>query len=268
MRRQPRPGLSLTEVLVAMFVMALGLMALLTLFPLGALQIGQALKDDRTAQVAQYGDAWVRLWWRDVFPGGQNVPVDGAVCALDDGNVADAGRNPDQNAPTVTTTYPYYQAPGTSLTSALLLPARTSMGTPNTLGAGPGNPFTTESVSLFGSETIRNMVPPDNPAAFTAPAALKRHITNPGLFDPNGHLRFETGTPVPSYPVLLDPLGFTATRSGTGVYQRFWAGVGNIYGAQPLSSGSTTPLLLARRSPAALATPDGRLRCLRRSPTT
>jgi hypothetical protein len=44
-----RPATTLTEVLVAIFVMAIGLMALLTLFPLGALSMWQAIKDDRTA---------------------------------------------------------------------------------------------------------------------------------------------------------------------------------------------------------------------------
>jgi hypothetical protein len=42
----------MTEVLVAIFVMAIGLISLLVLFPLGALTMAQALKDGRTAQAA------------------------------------------------------------------------------------------------------------------------------------------------------------------------------------------------------------------------
>jgi hypothetical protein len=49
-RTQTRSGATLTEVLVAIFVMAIGLLALLTLFPLGALSMAQAIKDGRTAQ--------------------------------------------------------------------------------------------------------------------------------------------------------------------------------------------------------------------------
>ena len=45
-------GVGLTEVLAAIFVMGIGLLALLTLFPLGALQMAQAIKDDRTGAVA------------------------------------------------------------------------------------------------------------------------------------------------------------------------------------------------------------------------
>src|SRR5260370_9615034 len=48
-----RTAATLTEVLVAIFVMAIGLLALLTLFPLGALSMAQAIKDDRTAHSAK-----------------------------------------------------------------------------------------------------------------------------------------------------------------------------------------------------------------------
>src|SRR5437763_12971326 len=47
-----RPAVTLTEVLVAIFVMGIGLLALLVLFPLGALSMAQALKDDRASQAA------------------------------------------------------------------------------------------------------------------------------------------------------------------------------------------------------------------------
>lgn len=52
-----RRGATLVEVLVAIFVMALGMMALLTLFPLGALRMAQAIQDDRTAACAANADA-------------------------------------------------------------------------------------------------------------------------------------------------------------------------------------------------------------------
>lgn len=59
-----RRGLSLVEVLVALFIMALGAIAILTMFPLGAMQMGQALKDDRTAQAAGQADAFMRWYWQ------------------------------------------------------------------------------------------------------------------------------------------------------------------------------------------------------------
>jgi prepilin-type N-terminal cleavage/methylation domain-containing protein len=45
-------GVTLVEVLVAIFVSGIGLLALLTLFPLGALEMAQAIPDDRTAALA------------------------------------------------------------------------------------------------------------------------------------------------------------------------------------------------------------------------
>jgi hypothetical protein len=62
--RGARPGLSLVEVLVAIFIMGIGCVAILTLFPLGALNMAQALKDDRTAQAASQADAYMRWYWK------------------------------------------------------------------------------------------------------------------------------------------------------------------------------------------------------------
>jgi hypothetical protein len=50
MRR--RPAVTLLEVLVAIFIMAIGMLALLVLFPLGALSMADALKNDRSAAAA------------------------------------------------------------------------------------------------------------------------------------------------------------------------------------------------------------------------
>lgn len=47
-----RAGVTLVEVLVAIFIIGVGLLALLTLFPLGALELAQAIKDDRAATIA------------------------------------------------------------------------------------------------------------------------------------------------------------------------------------------------------------------------
>lgn len=59
-----RRGLTLTEVLVAIFVTGLGLMALMTLFPLGAMNMSQAIKDDRAQQAAANATATLRVLWR------------------------------------------------------------------------------------------------------------------------------------------------------------------------------------------------------------
>jgi prepilin-type N-terminal cleavage/methylation domain-containing protein len=47
-----RTGVTLIEVLIAIFIMSIGLLALLALFPLGAVNMAQAIKDTRTAHAA------------------------------------------------------------------------------------------------------------------------------------------------------------------------------------------------------------------------
>jgi hypothetical protein len=47
-----RPAVTLIEALMAIFVMAIGLLALLTLFPLGAVQMAQALRDQRATETS------------------------------------------------------------------------------------------------------------------------------------------------------------------------------------------------------------------------
>ena len=52
-----RAGLTLVEVLVAIFIMGIGLLAIMTLFPLGLMNYAQAMQDDRAAQAASNGSA-------------------------------------------------------------------------------------------------------------------------------------------------------------------------------------------------------------------
>ncbi|MBM4068864.1 MAG: prepilin-type N-terminal cleavage/methylation domain-containing protein [Planctomycetes bacterium] len=55
--RQARSGMTLIEVLVAIFVMGIGLIALLALFPIGVLRMAQAIQDGRTGHIAKNADA-------------------------------------------------------------------------------------------------------------------------------------------------------------------------------------------------------------------
>jgi hypothetical protein len=59
--------MTLVEALVALFVAAIGMICLMTLFPLGALQMGQALKDERSSQLAVQADAKVRTYWKGLL---------------------------------------------------------------------------------------------------------------------------------------------------------------------------------------------------------
>jgi prepilin-type N-terminal cleavage/methylation domain-containing protein len=70
MLRRPlrRAGFSLVEVLVSLFILAAGLIALLTLFPLGAYQMAGALQDDRSQQTCLQADGKIREVWRSRVP--------------------------------------------------------------------------------------------------------------------------------------------------------------------------------------------------------
>jgi hypothetical protein len=57
-----RDGATLVEVLVAIFVMAVGLLTLLALFPLGVLTMSQAIQDDRCASAATNATAIAAAW--------------------------------------------------------------------------------------------------------------------------------------------------------------------------------------------------------------
>jgi hypothetical protein len=77
-----RDGATLVEVLVAIFVMAIGLLAILVLFPLGVYRMAQAIQDDRTANIAKSANASAVLW---------NVGQDLLVTGQYGNNVGGAG---------------------------------------------------------------------------------------------------------------------------------------------------------------------------------
>lgn len=59
---QHRPGLTLMEVLIAIFVMAIGMLALLVLFPIGALTMARAVRDDRAANAGAIASNLAVIW--------------------------------------------------------------------------------------------------------------------------------------------------------------------------------------------------------------
>ena len=51
-----------------MFVLAIGMMGVLALFPLGAAQMANAVKDERCLQTAQMVEGFARIFWRNAYP--------------------------------------------------------------------------------------------------------------------------------------------------------------------------------------------------------
>jgi len=59
---QRRTAATLVEVLVAIFVMGIGLLAILALYPLGAYRMAEAIQASRCASIAENCDAIDRIW--------------------------------------------------------------------------------------------------------------------------------------------------------------------------------------------------------------
>jgi prepilin-type N-terminal cleavage/methylation domain-containing protein len=210
---RPRRGFSLTEVLVALFVMAIGMLSLLTLFPLGAMQVGQALRDDRTSQLARQADAYLRQTWRnDLIPNGGNG--ESYFWAMDDpylvikypvagGSVM---RFVGSDAPTVGTSW--YNS-----TSLLVQPV--------TVGSAAVAPATSDPTQYtLTGESVRT-----TPAGLTL--GRNELYVVPAKASVGG----------PGYPVVFDPPGLNAIASYKE--QSAWVGY-------PSAGAATTPRLPRR----------------------
>ncbi|MBP3958494.1 hypothetical protein J8F10_24870 [Gemmata sp. G18] len=100
-----RPGLTMTEALVAIFITAIGLVGVMSMFPFGAKQMSDALISDRSASHAGAIDGLVRGYWKekvveDTSGFGNNEPF---WTAMD--NPSDQGPHPS-NVATPTPTNP------------------------------------------------------------------------------------------------------------------------------------------------------------------
>ncbi|MCE9563898.1 MAG: type II secretion system GspH family protein [Planctomycetes bacterium] len=94
-----RSGLTLTEVLVTLAILAFGILGILTLFPLAASQMAIAVREDRSAQAANAADGYIRAYWKTEFveKSGANEPT-----------VMSAFDNPGGGLPPAVATEPSY----------------------------------------------------------------------------------------------------------------------------------------------------------------
>ena len=211
-----RPGVTLTEVLVAMFTMAIGMLSLLTLFPLGAMQVGQALRDDRCRQTALQADAYMRSHWRhnvvEVL-NSNNSPIEPYFWAMDDVNLYEtpsSGANPKVNF-----------GSGIYLNKFL-----TSSSTVFQLPTGVMLPRTTANSAVSTTMLTGDIWKDPNVApVLAAPPAQSAYAFS--------------GTPLafPSYPVKVDPLGWA---SPSNTFDQYWV-------AGLTASSGLNGLLIPRR---------------------
>lgn len=84
MTRYPRrTGVTLMEVMIATAILSIGVLAIMALFPIGAVNMARAINQNRAAEHAQNSDTLFRLYWKgawlDPNGGGIRPRVDAAV---------------------------------------------------------------------------------------------------------------------------------------------------------------------------------------------
>jgi hypothetical protein len=196
MRR--RPGLTMTEAIVALFVAAVGIISLLVLFPLGAIQMGQALRDERALQTALKADGLLRFYWRDqVVERFGPDPVTGVQRQIGSPDLTrDYALNP---------LLPNFPLGADPFILAFDDPSGAPDAAPNPANPySPQNPFNTLALPVNNNPT--NVQPctliPIPPR--TGFVRLRAAPGLPPLFDG------------PSYPVMIDMIGWQArTQAGT-----------------------------------------------------
>jgi hypothetical protein len=183
-----RRGTSLMEVLIAIFILALGLVSLLTLFPIGFVQMAKSLQDERAAQLAANATAYMRMTWKTACeasarntPGGQALFTDAMSLnsfwsAMDDPNLY-----------LNDTSFWNYLPP------------------PN----NPNQPVNPNQV--VGVQPAINDL-----SVFLAP------LTANSVTAATQRLASQAVQTRPSYPVFVDPVGWQA--AGTGNPQQAWLG--------------------------------------------
>src|SRR5262249_4437973 len=74
-RTPRRPATTLLEVLIATGILAIGLLAILSLFPIGAVNMARAINQNRAADHASNSDTVFRLYWKRAWldPNGGGV---------------------------------------------------------------------------------------------------------------------------------------------------------------------------------------------------
>jgi hypothetical protein len=154
-----RNALSLIEVLTAIFIMGLGVISILTLFPLGAMRMAQAFRDERSALAAANADQFMRTYWRQYVV--ETSSPDPLVLALDNPGGGLPPSNPHEPS------YPVFVDP-------MGYVARNGLPNQNWIGDSPNlSRIPRRTVQLVGS----------NPSACLALCSLKDGV----YFDEGGN---------------------------------------------------------------------------------
>jgi prepilin-type N-terminal cleavage/methylation domain-containing protein len=164
-----RPGVTLVEVLVAIFIMAIAMLALLALFPLGALSMAQALKDDRCATCAVNAES---------IAVAQDIRHDLLVAGNGTATLTDSFANPYPAAAAISTTLSQatgYTGPSNGvLVDPFTYPLDTNATPMQNLGAVAGTSLGLPRRSLAFSVNYPSGRPPANNTGALKPTEVAR----------------------------------------------------------------------------------------------
>ena len=165
MLRSRRDGITLVEVLVTIFIMGIGLLAILTLFPLAALNMVRAVRDDRSGQCAQSMDGFFRAYWKEIVET-QGASDPALFNAFDDPD----GPNGIPGFPNLPPAGPFEPSYPVVIDPWGYL-ARPNTANPNTLPdrIGDGN---ATFATYVPRRTMAMFVPPRTPPGLTTPYIL------------------------------------------------------------------------------------------------
>lgn len=195
-----RRGTTLIEVLIAIFIMALGLVALLTLFPLGAMQMARSVQDERAAQLAANATSEFRMMWKTLCEDAAAMTRNGDMMYQFDPTMPPVTGAPATLDPRVQLWFPYALDDANAGITAQALSISSMMGQPMAVPPAQSNLTNARSNSLIMSVQSR-----------------------------------------PSYPVLVDPIGWMAA-GGNSSKRGLWVG------SDPPSGMGTTMSAIPRRS--------------------
>jgi hypothetical protein len=203
--RTDRKAVTLTEVLIAIFLMGIGLMAILSLFPLGASQMAQALQDQRAAEAATTADAMGRVILKQTFDDTENNGDTGTVRFVD--------MNSSHYKPYNTNTSIYSAPHDTMASPAPQSEQRFVIAMDDPQWAAPD----VSPTGGLGSSTMSGCGAPGGPkGGILVPGSSSS--SGPPPLAVTGAQAYSTA----SYPVLVDPIGFLANAvSASGSW---WVG--------------------------------------------
>lgn len=72
-RNNTRQAVTLMEVLVAIFILSIGMVSVMAFFPIGALNMVRSVRDQRTAQLAVNSNTMLHTWWKDCWLGSDGL---------------------------------------------------------------------------------------------------------------------------------------------------------------------------------------------------